>query len=618
MPEREAPAADNSLVTPIQIARLADVGRAAVSNWRRRYPDFPQPAGGTANSPLFELSEVEAWLRSNGRITSGSAAESRLHQDMMTPADLADVVNYLAGQYLLGESRLKTSTDDLLRDRPAIEVAQRLVEREAARARAAGDFGPMPVIADVIASLLPDLGPDHPALVADPHCGLGSLLPALARHLGSRQTYVAHDPSPANTRVTTGLLALAGCEDVHGKAFDALAERPPHPADPAADVVACAVPVSRPASGEPTWSATDPRWVFGVPPQGMPELAWVQHCYSLVRPGGTCALVILSNASTHPLGRHIRGLMVKSRALTTVMTLPPGSVPGTARAVQIWLLRRPEAGTPASRSVRMIDASEFDAAALTSAITGRWRSVAEDPYIARDVPLIDLLEGNVDLLPARWLTPPVRDVVEPFQAARSELVGLLRSLQKAVPDLTAASQLTVTDETDTLTVGALARSGALEILPAGTTTAFDDILVNAIDLDRSKIVADPASIGHPAKMSVLRCDPDEIDPYFLLGHLRSSANRRLTGTLSSRNDVRRARIPRLGIEEQRDLGQSVKTLVGFAIVSARARTLSSELTALAFDGLTTGVLAPQPSAAPASADGPRSVGNPPQEGQHVA
>src|SRR5690242_5978789 len=49
------------------IARLADVGRAAVSNWRRRYEDFPQPVGGTASSPLFSLPEVEAWLRRNGK-----------------------------------------------------------------------------------------------------------------------------------------------------------------------------------------------------------------------------------------------------------------------------------------------------------------------------------------------------------------------------------------------------------------------------------------------------------------------------------------------------------------------------------------------------------------------
>lgn len=49
------------------IARLAGVGRAAVSNWRRRHEDFPQPVGGTTSSPLFSLPEIAVWLRANGK-----------------------------------------------------------------------------------------------------------------------------------------------------------------------------------------------------------------------------------------------------------------------------------------------------------------------------------------------------------------------------------------------------------------------------------------------------------------------------------------------------------------------------------------------------------------------
>src|SRR3954464_8980854 len=62
MADHPAPPAGGSLVTGSEIARLAGVTRAAVSNWRRRYDDFPAPAGGGANSPLFALPDVEAWL----------------------------------------------------------------------------------------------------------------------------------------------------------------------------------------------------------------------------------------------------------------------------------------------------------------------------------------------------------------------------------------------------------------------------------------------------------------------------------------------------------------------------------------------------------------------------
>src|SRR5438046_761868 len=51
--ERSAVIGDATL-TASGIARLANVGRAAVSNWRRRHADFPTPVGGTPTSPLFD------------------------------------------------------------------------------------------------------------------------------------------------------------------------------------------------------------------------------------------------------------------------------------------------------------------------------------------------------------------------------------------------------------------------------------------------------------------------------------------------------------------------------------------------------------------------------------
>jgi hypothetical protein len=68
------------------IARLVDVGRAAVSNWRRRHDDFPQPVGGTASSPLFSLREIEEWLRDNGKTYEVSLAD-RTWQRLRAVAD---------------------------------------------------------------------------------------------------------------------------------------------------------------------------------------------------------------------------------------------------------------------------------------------------------------------------------------------------------------------------------------------------------------------------------------------------------------------------------------------------------------------------------------------------
>src|SRR3990170_6476822 len=76
--------APDPTVSTGDIARLGRVGRAAVSNWRRRYDDFPTPVSGTASNPRFALSEVEAWLRRNGkryRLSAADRAWQRLLSD---------------------------------------------------------------------------------------------------------------------------------------------------------------------------------------------------------------------------------------------------------------------------------------------------------------------------------------------------------------------------------------------------------------------------------------------------------------------------------------------------------------------------------------------------------
>ena len=64
-------------MTAAAIARLAGVGRAAVSNWRKRYPEFPQPVGGSPNSPTFRPGEVVGWLNATGKAEQLATAGRR-------------------------------------------------------------------------------------------------------------------------------------------------------------------------------------------------------------------------------------------------------------------------------------------------------------------------------------------------------------------------------------------------------------------------------------------------------------------------------------------------------------------------------------------------------------
>lgn len=56
-----------ALVAPSDIADIAGVTRAAVSNWRKRNKNFPRPVGGTPERPLFDRDDVVEWLRVTGK-----------------------------------------------------------------------------------------------------------------------------------------------------------------------------------------------------------------------------------------------------------------------------------------------------------------------------------------------------------------------------------------------------------------------------------------------------------------------------------------------------------------------------------------------------------------------
>ncbi|MDQ3483967.1 MAG: N-6 DNA methylase [Actinomycetota bacterium] len=61
-------AADSILIGIPEIADIAKVSRPAVSNWRKRYDDFPEPRVQSDSGVLFDLRAIEEWLLVRGKI----------------------------------------------------------------------------------------------------------------------------------------------------------------------------------------------------------------------------------------------------------------------------------------------------------------------------------------------------------------------------------------------------------------------------------------------------------------------------------------------------------------------------------------------------------------------
>ncbi|MFZ4238693.1 N-6 DNA methylase [Streptomyces murinus] len=714
-------------VTAAGIARLAGVGRAAVSNWRRRHADFPKPVGGTETSPSFALAEVEGWLRKQGKLAevplrervwqqlaghpegpltalvhagcallliherstvwlaASAGSDERLAR--LLPGALAQVLTprlgAVAGVLMPGvgpPDDVNTSDDSQATNRgstaPAVNTAPTTPDVNVPDTSDTSDSPntPPPLLPSVpllrgaaelaaevgarqafefllgrhldanprqytltpaeLAALMADLaGPARTAL--DPACGTGALLRAVDTR--PEQWLHAQDSAPDLAALTALRLALHSRAGVRAAAGDALrADAFP---ELRADVVLC-----HPPFNERNWGhdelAYDPRWEYGFPARTESELAWVQHALARLTDGGTAVLLMPPAAASRRSGRRIRADLLRRGALRAVLALPVGAAPPYNIPLHVWVLRRPERN-PAAPEVLLMDTGRFagegrggpDWAAVREAVLDAWRAftragrLAERPGLARSVPVIELLDDDVDLAPARHLPPPaVADGAEQLAAVRERLGETLRLTTELTPP---AADPAPPVRWPLTTIGELARAGALvmrtggnggharlpvltdtDVLaataPSGTLPESDedavltepgDVVVPVLGGGSVARVIEEATAGAALgrNLVLLRPDPTALDPWFLAGFLRGTANNRQASSYAStatRLDVRRLQLPRLPLAEQRRYGARFHALDEFERALRHASRLGDHLVRGMYDGLTDGTVAP--------------------------
>ncbi|NJQ16065.1 N-6 DNA methylase, partial [Streptomyces bohaiensis] len=300
-PETRAVPTEQPEITAAGIARLAGVGRAAVSNWRRRHADFPQPVGGTATSPAFALREVEEWLRHHGK-TARVPLEERAWQLLVAEPGEPSATLVAVGELLLGGAPAGDNPSPASDDLDALRPGRPL--REAVAALAA-ERGTADAFRDLLrrhltaltvvttpaetAALMAEIaGPARTVL--DPACGAGTLLAAARGPRGGAPRELrGQEKDPDLARLAGLRLAMHGAHAVRVDPGDSLlADR--H-ADARVDAVLC-----HPPANERHWGhddlAYDTRWEYGLPARGESELAWLQHALARLRPGGTAVVLL--------------------------------------------------------------------------------------------------------------------------------------------------------------------------------------------------------------------------------------------------------------------------------------------------------------------------------------
>lgn len=548
--EDEVPGA---AVTAAEIARLAGVTRAAVSNWRRRRSDFPAPVGGTSASPLFSLAEVRQWLEGQreGREVSG---EVRLWQALrgtygeeMVRA-LAAVGNYLRGDAeQLTDQTAREAVDRLVVDRTPTEVMDALIARLLeSTARAALDG----VSTLRLARAVREFAGETSGTVFDPACGIGTLLVAVGG--GAVQSRLGQDTHADATRVAqvrAALAATGAAAPVQVVAGDSLrADAFP---DLRADLVVCEPPTAVADWGREQL-LIDPRWEAGVPSRGESELAWLQHCYHHTAPGGRAVVVLPASVAHRRSGRRIRAELVRRGCVAAVVALPPGLAASHALPLHLWLLSRPLVPGQTTGSVRMVDLS-------ANSPDGPWEPQSHQEA---EVPLIDLLDDEVDLTPSRYVREPEPDYAVEYARLREDLDTRLSRLRALLPKLPPRGRADGLDNGVPLTVS--------DLLAAGLVRLDGDELISA---------------------------SDQLDPDYVRGFASSAANTRRSTSSSGtfRADLQAARLPRMDVERQHRYGDAFRSLGAFERELAELASMGDRAARLARDGLTGGALDPPPT-----------------------
>jgi predicted DNA-binding transcriptional regulator AlpA len=602
------------LITAAAIARLAGVGRAAVSNWRKRYPEFPKPAGGSPKSPAFDRAEVLTWLKETGKA------------DQLATAGRTDGGTIRVGAS--ATSPFETSFESVL-----AKAWQRLPERSVS------DLLPRDLLARAMAALLPrSTAPEAPdpadqeesdgperseeyrenlaggghyrdglndtrlPVVVDPACGGAVALMAVADRFGARVRLAGQDIDESSARIAA--FNLSG--NSHGAPYEVYAGDSFTDNQLGAYLGKAAAVVCEPPFDRPDWPVTelttDRRWEFGIPAPRDGELAWVQHCYAHLRPNGVAVVVVSQRTCVQPSGEQIRAALVRSGVLRAVIALPPGmgSLPNVD--VCLWVLRRP-AGSPDRTPVRVIDLSGLSDVADVPLEFGSWQQLfsSRDPAVSRVVERLELLDEGACLLPSRYLATGGQTSAADLAQVTGRLAEIYATVGRGLPRFAAPK---TTSRHMHVTLAELERAGALTIRARDDTPRAGDVLLRT--QGRPPVVAtaekdsDEDAIGRFVEVTgiaqVVEIDGSRLDPYFVALFLRSDVGALpVANTLGAinRDDLRRCRIPRLPLAEQRRYGDAFRRLCELEQALAALSDLSAKVIGQTTYALTTGAVTPE-------------------------
>lgn len=511
--------ADNSFVAPSDIAEMAGVSRAAVSNWRKRNDDFPQDVGGTPSKPLFSRPEVVAWLQQRGYKVHQDRGEGLVWaalnalRDTLRPDESADLLLSLACVRKLSAEdsspvwdRLRNAPPDqgltTLAELAAHEAHRnprwaRLVSLLPGQVRAVRsnalsyvvdilDQVDLSDLAEVVDASLAKMarakvreGLEHGFVesrtsaalaslavahggnsIYDPSCGVASaLIGAVTRGLQPKQV-VGHDINLEAATQAAQRCYLHGI-DADIRVADVLGDDP----DPE---LHCDTVIAEPPFGlavGPAVHIADRRWRYGMPPKSAGDTLWLQHALAHLADGGR-GFVVTSTITLARSGadRAVRTGLLRDGCVEAIVALPPRMLPHVGVNLVLWVLRPSQSS--GQDAVQFLDLTEAEN--VEARIGDLYKSMAsgasvDEPH--RVVDVRDILAADADLTVQRWVQVPDRDpseVAGQYAASWKQLYNTVAAIEGSSGSL---RHFAGTTDARVFTVGDLIDQGVLEVRP---------------------------------------------------------------------------------------------------------------------------------------------------------
>ena len=200
-------------------------------------------------------------------------------------------------------------------------------------------YTPRHVVKTLVAVLSP-----HKGRVYDPCCGSGGMFiqseDFVTSHGGKRDdiSIYGQESNPTTWRLAAMNLAIRGLAADLGKEPGDTFGNDQHP-DTKFDYI-----IANPPFNVSDWGGEkyddDPRWVYGRPPVGNANYAWLQHILWKLGPGGQAGVVLANGSMSSNTGGEgeIRKVMIEGDVVEIMIALPGQLFLNTQIPVCLWFL----------------------------------------------------------------------------------------------------------------------------------------------------------------------------------------------------------------------------------------------------------------------------------------